>query len=433
MDQFRQAKCTNSACAASFKVPATFAANKAKCPKCSGVVEIGPVQSAAPKADASAPAPAPAAKPVPASVPPPKPAAPKAAAAPAPKPAAPKAPAAAKAPEAKPAAPKAAAPAKPAAPSVRDAAASAASKVKTGATTPPSSKAKKAAEESEGEGKRPRHVHKEKSKTPMILSVVGLLVFALAGGWWFGVKMPADEQAKKEASEALAKQKREAAEAQAAKDKAEMEAADAARLASAAAAEAAKGGGDAAAASGSSDATSKPAEKSAEKKPATDSTVVDDIDLTAFPELPKQSSCSDEQWTSLQADARTLIDPAAGAKGGRAAKRLQEAGRIAVPALLNQFRTINPATDAGKSAGDLIQKTLERICNGRNFGWQYTTEPKDVVYNKKAIKNWFKIWETVGEDEQQWLGFTKQLDKGGQGEGAKPADGGKAASGLDDF
>jgi hypothetical protein len=435
MDQFRQAKCTNSACAASFKVPATFTANKAKCPKCSGVVEVGPVQSAAPKVEPSAApaaAAAPAAKPVPATVPPPKPAAPKAAPAPAPKPAAPKAPAAAKAPEAKPAAPKAAAPAKPAAPSVRDAAASAASKVKSGATTPPSAKAKKAAEESEGEGKRPRHVHKEKSKTPMILSVVGLLVFAAAAGWWFGVKMPADEQAKKEASDALAKQKREAAEAQAAKDKAEMEAADAARLASAAAAEAAKGGGDApASASGSSNEGTKPAEKPADKKSSVDSNIVDDIDLTAFPELPKQSSCTDEQWTTLQADARTLIDPAAGAKGARAAKRLQEAGRIAVPALLNQFRTINPATDDGRKAGDLIQKTLERICNGRNFGWQYTTELKDVVYNKKAIKNWFKIWETVGEDEQQWLGFTKQLNK--DGEGAKPADSGKAASGLDDF
>ncbi|NUP96664.1 MAG: hypothetical protein HUU28_10925, partial [Planctomycetaceae bacterium] len=61
MDQFRQAKCTQ--CAASFKVPATFTAAKAKCPKCGGVVEVGEVQGAAPKAEASAP------KPVPASVP----------------------------------------------------------------------------------------------------------------------------------------------------------------------------------------------------------------------------------------------------------------------------------------------------------------------------------------------------------------------------
>ncbi len=426
MDTFRQAKCT--ACAATFKVPGTFAANKAKCPKCGGVVEIGPVQSAAPKAEApkqeapKAESAAPAAKPVPAAVPPPKPAAPKAAPAPAPKPAAP-----APKPAAAPAKPAAAA--KPAAPSVRDAAASAASKVKSGATTPAASKAKKgAAEEGEAEGKRSRHVHKEKSKAPMILGALFCVAMVGAAGWWFGVKLPAEEKAKEEAAAALAKQKREAADAQAAKDKAEMEAADAARLAAAAAADQQKGGDAPAASSANGE---KPAEKPVTPK-APDSNVVDDIDLTAFPELPKQSSCSDEQWASLQDDARTLIDPAAGAKGGRAGKRLQEAGRLAVPALLNQFRTINPATDDGRKAGDLIQKTLERICNGRNFGWQYTTEPKDVVYNKKAIKNWFKIWETVGEDEQQWLGFTKQLQK--EGDAAKPAEGdGKAASGLDDF
>ncbi|MFM7296445.1 MAG: hypothetical protein ACKO4Q_04385 [Planctomycetota bacterium] len=209
-----------------------------------------------------------------------------------------------------------------------------------------------------------------------------------------------------------------------------MEASDAARLAAAGTAEQQKNGGAAPAASSEKPAD-KPAEKPATAK-ASDTNIVDDIDLTAFPELPKQSACSDEQWATLQDDARTLIDPAAGAKGNRAGKRLLEAGRLAVPALLNQFRTINPATDDGRKAGDLIQKQLERICNGRNFGWQYTTEPKDVVYNKKAIKNWFKIWETVGEDEQQWLGFTKQLQK--EGDGAKPAEGaGKAASGLDDF
>ena len=434
MDTFRQAKCT--ACAATFKVPGTFAANKAKCPKCGGVVEIGPVQSAAAKTEApkqeapKAESAAPASKPVPAAVPPPKPAAPKAAAE-TPKPAtAPTKPAATA-----PTKPAAAAPTKPAAaaksaaPSVRDAAASAASKVKSGATTPAASKSKTgAAEQGEAEGKRARHTPKKKSNTPMILSAVFCVAMIGASAWWFGVKMPADEKTEQEAAEALTKQKREAAEAQAAKDKAEMEAADAARLAAAAAADQQKGGDAPAASSASGE---KQADKPVTPK-AAGSNVIDDIDLTAFPVLPKQSSCSDEQWATLQDDARTLIDPAAGAKGGRAGKRLQESGRLAVPALLNQFRTINPATDDGRKAGDLIQKTLERICNGINFGWQYTTEPTDVVYNKKAIKKWFEIWETVGEDEQQWLGFTKQLPK--QGEAAKPAEGdGKAASGLEDF
>lgn len=421
MDQFRPAKCTAPACAATFKVPGTFTANKAKCPKCGGVVEVGPVQSTAPKAEA--------AKPVPSAVPPPKPAtapqaaAPKAAA-PAPQPAAAAMPPAKPAPPASKPAPAAA---KPAAPSVREAAASAASKVKSGATTAAASKSKKGAEDDgEAENKRARHIHKERSKAPMILGAVFCLAMVGVGCWWFGWKMPADAKVKQEAADAIAKEKRAALDAKVAKDKAEMEAADASRLAAARAAEQNKSGGNDAAGAGE-----KPAKNPASSK-GSEANIVDDIDLTAFPELPKQSACSDEQWGTLQADARTLIDPSAGAKGGRAGKRLQDAGRLAVPALLNQFRTINPATDEGRKAGDLIQKTLERICNGRNYGWAYSTELKDVVYNKKAIRSWFKVWETIGEDEQQWLGFTKQLQK--EGDGAKPAEeSGKAASGLDDF
>ncbi|MBM3991706.1 MAG: hypothetical protein FJ298_11945 [Planctomycetes bacterium] len=260
----------------------------------------------------------------------------------------------------------------------------------------------------------------------MIVGAVACLAMVGAGGWWFGVKLPAEERAKQEAADAIAKEKRAALDAKVAKDKAEMEAADASRLAAARAAEQNKSGGNDAAGAGE-----KPAKNPASSK-GSEANIVDDIDLTAFPELPKQSACSDEQWGTLQADARTLIDPSAGAKGGRAGKRLEDAGRLAVPALLNQFRTINPATDEGRKAGDLIQKTLERICNGRNYGWAYSTELKDVVYNKKAIRSWFKVWETIGEDEQQWLGFTKQLQK--EGDGAKPAEeSGKAASGLDDF
>jgi hypothetical protein len=51
-----------SSCGASFKVPASFSADKAKCKVCSGVVEIGPVQS-------DAPPPMPARRPAPTAAP----------------------------------------------------------------------------------------------------------------------------------------------------------------------------------------------------------------------------------------------------------------------------------------------------------------------------------------------------------------------------
>lgn len=429
MDQFRQAKCTQ--CAASFKVPATFTASKAKCPKCGGVVEVGEVQGAAPKAEASTP------KPVPASVPAAKPAAaatPKPAAAPAAaKPAAPK-PAAA-APVAKPAA----AAAKPAAPSVRSAAESAASKVKAGGAAKPAAKKGK---EEDGDGEkheRKRHVPTKKSSMPALIGLVAMLVFAGAAYWYFGMKLPAEEKAKHEL-EAAATAKRLADQAeQAAKDKAEMDAANAGHNADLAGAAAAKGEDVAVPdVEVPAEKTAKEAEAPAKKPDAAHDSGSDktfeEIDLTALPVLPKYSKSTDEEWDKYQADAKLLTDPASGAAGNRAGKRIEEAGRAAVPALLNQFRTINPAVEDGFRAGDLIQKMLERICKGMNFGWKYSTEPKDVYYNKKAIQSWFKQWEKVGEDDAAWAKFTKQDAKKAAGDaegGDAPAT--KPASGLDDF
>ena len=54
---------TCSSCNSQFRVPASFKADRAKCKKCAGVVELGPVVSSAEPA-AARPAP-PAAKPAP--------------------------------------------------------------------------------------------------------------------------------------------------------------------------------------------------------------------------------------------------------------------------------------------------------------------------------------------------------------------------------
>ena len=52
--EYRQGIC--SSCQNTFRVPATFQLPKAKCPKCGGVVEIGPVQTAASPAAKARPA-----------------------------------------------------------------------------------------------------------------------------------------------------------------------------------------------------------------------------------------------------------------------------------------------------------------------------------------------------------------------------------------
>lgn len=411
MDQFRQGSCTQ--CKSSFRVPATFSANRAKCPKCGGAVDIGPVQGTA-----AAPAAAPA-KPVPAAVPQPKPAAPAAAK--------PDAPAAHRSPAVahKPVTPAAPA-AKHATPSVRTAAAAAAEKVKSGASAKSGHKGKGDDGAEEGaHGHHHHHVHKKKSPLPMLIGFVGIVAFGAAGYWYFGVKLPAENAVKKEAHDKAEAKRAADLAAAAAKSKAEQDAANAAHEQRLAQAEAAK-----AAAAGAADAS---APKSSQPKaPADDAPVVDDINLLDIPELGKYSKSSDEEWAEYQQLAATFVDLSAGAKSGRAGKKLEEAGRAAMPALLNQMRLLNLATEDGFRRGDMIQKTLEHICHGRNFGWSYGLEPKNVVYNKKAIKSWFKTWGTAGEDDAQWAGLTKQ-GKPAEGEEKPAGEPDKPASGLDDF
>ena len=42
--------------------------------------------------------------------------------------------------------------------------------------------------------------------------------------------------------------------------------------------------------------------------------------------------------------------------------------------------------------GDLTQRLLTDICNGQNFDWRFSTEPADVVFNKKVVRAWIKAW-----------------------------------------
>lgn len=426
MDSFRQGSCTQ--CKNSFRVPATFTANKAKCPKCGGVVEIGDTQSAAaarktPESSSETP------RPVPASVPTPKPAQ---AETPAPKPVAaapvtPK-PAIAK-PVTKPVAEVASAPKSPAvksstaaaAPSVRTAATDAARKVK-GGTAGKSAK-------SDGGTKERRHARepKKKSMVPAFIGVFGVLVLGVAAYWYLAMYMPKQ-------NETQAKAKAEA---------------DAAKAAAAVASKPAET--NPAAASGSpsdsSDTTQKPAQTPAQtptesSQPVADATptpteepkkvekeVVDDIDLMALAVQDKLADTSDEDWTTIQELAAVFTDPDAGAKGNRARGKLKEYGKAAFPALLNRMRTLNLASEEGMRNGDVIQRLLMDICSGNNFGWYYKTEPKEVVLNKKVVRLWFVSFEQARDNEAAWNKLAKIAKPAGDGEAA--GDGKKPV--LDDF
>jgi hypothetical protein len=486
---YRQGVCTS--CQNSFKVPATFVQNKAKCPKCGGVVEIGPVQSggapsatptaaapapapsapptsapaaaaaaAAPApAPAAAPAPAPAAKPaaqVPARLPTPAPAAPAPAKLPTPKPAAAAAPVAKPASVAKPAAPAkpaasavpaapkpvakpVAAAAKPAAPAAKSAAApavaakSAAAKpsvrasAEAAAAKVKSSGGKDRDEDGDSRKRRGAGAGRRRGRARRVGSLVALVACVAGAGWYFLVKRPADAEKAHAAAVAAEEQRRAALLGG---QGSSVEAAEKAAPTPDEAAATERAAADASAADAAADGT--PETKPADAKPAAPkkAEVVDDIDLRELPELGKYSKSSDEEWANIVTLAQTFTDLDAGARSGRAGRQLEEIGRPAFPALLNQFRVLNLSDEVDFRKGDMIQRALEKICKGRNYGWKYEKDLESVVYNKKSIKAWFGAWEKAGEDDEQWAGLTKQTAKP-----AEPEEGEKKpeSGSLDDF
>jgi hypothetical protein len=274
--------------------------------------------------------------------------------------------------------------------------------------------------------KRRAGAPKKKSLAPILGSLVVLLVVLGGAGWYFLVKRPADQEAASTAA-AAADQARRAAllgggqgSGVAAAEKSEPTAEETA-AAEKAAADAAAAKEAAAASKEAKPAASKPAAKE----------VIDDIDLRELPELGKYSKSSDEEWANVVELAATFVDLDAGARSSRAGRELEEIGRAAFPALLNQFRILNLSDPTDFRKGDLIQRSLEKICKGRNYGWNYDGDVAGVVYNKKAIKAWFAAWAKAGEDDEQWAGLTKQtVTPADPEEGAKKPE---ESGSLDDF
>jgi hypothetical protein len=410
---------TCGSCNAKFKVPATFTADKAKCKKCGGVVTFE--ARAEPAAQ-----PAPKAVPVPARVPSAKPAAP----APAPAAAAP-APRLAVAATAKPAGDAlrtkvAATAARVQASSASQAAPATATKAAAGASTATASRGaqragQRAHEPSSRAGRRTESKRKSKQVTPgMIVGMVVVLVALVAGGFFLfgrGGDKAANAAEGGTNTAGLGEPGRAAAPQQPAP---------------------------------APEATPEaPAEETAQKEPAKEDVAAPAkpvkpvepeqvvlLDLVAeLPELEPVAGTDPALVEEMKGWMAEYVDPFSGAAGSRAGKRLQEQGKAAFPIIINAFRRLDFTTEDGFRAGDLTQKLLERICNGRNFDWHYPAsgtdvlEPKDVLFNQKVVRNWYNIWIEAKDDEAKWLKLIKK-DGAPEGEGDAAA---KPAKKLDDF
>jgi len=398
-----------SSCDAKYKIPASFTASQAKCKSCGGVVNISDPEGAKK-----------AAPPVPtkqvAQVPKPAPKKPeldeikgsgKKRSGPSMKERLLAERQAAEAQQAKPAA-------KPARPARRSSAAKAEPKETAGAPTRETAKASATrgskrtaagssrrsgargskrrgeadAEVAENEETAPRGRRgAAKKKSPLLpLMSVAALVLAGVGAFFFmqNEEVTAAEESSMADTEMAANEAKLAAE----KAAADMEAMDK----------------EAADATESADATpepeaepEKPKEEAPKKGPDPSS-----VDLTAIEDFGPVDGMSQEDFDDLVEKTNMMIDPEAGAAGNRSRTALIKAGRLAFPALLNKFKTLDFSTEQGYRDGDLFQKSLEEICGGKNFGWRYSAEPKDELFNKKVVKNWSSNWRVAQDDPARW-------------------------------
>jgi len=130
-------------------------------------------------------------------------------------------------------------------------------------------------------------------------------------------------------------------------------------------------------------------------------------DLATFTRFGPDAGTSEEQWAEIQKDVDLMIDPLAGVQGNRARRRLEALGRPAFPAIVNKMLTLDYATEQGYRDGDLYQQALSQICNGRNAGWKYTTSEEDVRFNQKAVALLHKVWDRAKDDEAYWKYYAK--------------------------
>lgn len=470
---YRKGVCRD--CGASYKLPATFAADKAKCKKCEGVVEIGPVV----QAEAPAPKKPAAAAPMPARKIAPQQATPKAAPKPAAKPVAKKpvakkpatsgAPAgrsAAKKPVARTAgtaqgtgAPKRVSrgagiksSADSAAERIRGASRSGAS-AKAGAkkSSAPTRSRGAAARRSRGDddddeprsrrgGGRGRK-NQEKNWGAMIGGLVALLL-AVGGTMWYLNQPAAQASEGGDDTEVASKDGAEGGANQGDADGGTPADGDGAN---------AEGTGDEPISvedgnamigddeAGSDDAADPSSEGAGDAEPEKPKVTAkpkggrtgdpSTVDLAAIEDFERFPGTSDDEWAQLQEWADVVTDPnSPGRKLGPAREGLVAATRKAFPAILNSFKRMDLGTDAGARTGQAVQDgVLTAICSGRtNFSWDYKDDAHGEYFRKKVVSLWCTSWRQCATDDEDgnraWANLSKIKDEGAAGSSSSSDD-----------
>ncbi len=261
-------------------------------------------------------------------------------------------------------------------------------------------------DEAEGEGrsKRTRRERPQKKKSPVPLIATGaLLIGGVAAGVIFlggGDEEPADGTTVQAAGGGET-----APEGGDAEPAGTSSAGDGAAAAPGAAEPAAGAGADAAEA----DASGGGEEPAPAAKPKPKPAAPEPVDLAALEPFGKPDGVTNEQWAKLQEDAEMFFDVDAGAAGGRARRRLEEAGQPAWPAILNEMIKLDPAKPDDNEQGMLAQRALNAARGSQTsqaFDWRTPDDgvlsEKNLRYNRKLIKALYDSWAAVVEDPAHW-------------------------------
>lgn len=260
--------------------------------------------------------------------------------------------------------------------------------------------------EGEGRSKRTRRERPQKKKSPVPLIATGvILIAAVAAGVVFLGGGDDETPGETTGTDTVAN----AASAEGAGD------GTAAPEAGGSAGDAAAGDGEATAAgagsaapegeAGASSVAAAPEEPKKKPKPAAS----EPVDLTALEPFGKPDGVTSEQWTKLQEDAEMFFDVDAGAAGGRARRRLEEAGQPAWPAILNEMIKLDPGKPDDNEQGMLAQRALNAARGSQTsqaFDWRTPDDgvlsEKNLRYNRKLIKALYDSWAAVVVDPSHW-------------------------------
>ncbi len=134
------------------------------------------------------------------------------------------------------------------------------------------------------------------------------------------------------------------------------------------------------------------------------------IDLSSFEPLPKDPDCSDEEWAQILELTAQMADEWSPRDAARAVDKLAEIGRFAYPAMVNEMLKLDLTTPEGHRQGDFYQRAMEKLLGGLNYGWKYdfeTAPNRTALFNKMIVRKFYQTGRKIAGKPNAWNNLSK--------------------------